>query len=149
MSKLSREEFESILEECFIEGYNSALEDIEEDILDEEAFDLEREYNKVFQEKLDENDKLDIRKKLKIFEHPDLDSEITKKLKSLGAKANVAYKRYINYLKNTNDTDSDKSNKLQTTFIRKNAILHHRVNKLKDIANRVSEKKNMKKILNK
>jgi len=35
MSKLSREEFESILEECFIEGYNSALEDIQEDIYNE------------------------------------------------------------------------------------------------------------------
>ena len=42
---MTREEFESILEECFIEGYNSALEDIEEDILDEEAYDLEKDYD--------------------------------------------------------------------------------------------------------
>ena len=42
---MTREEFESILEECFIEGYNSALEDIQEDILDEEAYDLERDYD--------------------------------------------------------------------------------------------------------
>ena len=42
---MTREEFESILEEAYIEGYNSALEDVQEDILDEEAFDLERDYD--------------------------------------------------------------------------------------------------------
>jgi hypothetical protein len=41
---MTREEFESILEEAYIEGYNTAIEDIQEDILDEEAFDLENEY---------------------------------------------------------------------------------------------------------
>ena len=41
---MTREEFESILEEAYIEGYNSAIEDIQEDILDEEAYDLEGEY---------------------------------------------------------------------------------------------------------
>ena len=41
---MTRDEFESILEEAYIEGYNSALEDIQEDILDEEAFDLEDDY---------------------------------------------------------------------------------------------------------
>jgi hypothetical protein len=41
---MTREEFESILEEAYIEGYNTALEDIQEDILDEEAYDLEGEY---------------------------------------------------------------------------------------------------------
>lgn len=41
---MTREEFEYILEEAYIEGYNTALEDIEEDILDEEAYDLEGEY---------------------------------------------------------------------------------------------------------
>lgn len=41
---MTREEFESILKEVYIEGYNTAIEDIQEDILDEEAFDLEREY---------------------------------------------------------------------------------------------------------
>ena len=41
---MTREEFESILEEAYIEGYNSALEDIQEDILDEESYDLEGEY---------------------------------------------------------------------------------------------------------
>jgi hypothetical protein len=42
---MTREEFESILEEAYIEGYNTAIEDIQEDILDEEAFDLEGEYD--------------------------------------------------------------------------------------------------------
>ncbi len=42
---MTRDEFESILEEAYIEGYNSALEDIQEDILDEEAFDLEDDYD--------------------------------------------------------------------------------------------------------
>ena len=42
---MTRDEFESILEEAYIEGYNSALEDIQEDILDEEAYDLERDYD--------------------------------------------------------------------------------------------------------
>ena len=41
---MTREEFESILEEVYIEGYNTAIEDIQEDILDEEAYDLENEY---------------------------------------------------------------------------------------------------------
>ena len=41
---MTREEFESILEEAYIEGYNTAIEDIQEDILDEEAYDLENEY---------------------------------------------------------------------------------------------------------
>jgi len=41
---MTREEFESILEEAYIEGYNTAIEDIQEDILDEEAYDLEGEY---------------------------------------------------------------------------------------------------------
>ena len=42
---MTREEFESILEEAYIEGYNTAIEDIQEDILDEEAYDLENEYD--------------------------------------------------------------------------------------------------------
>jgi hypothetical protein len=42
---MTREEFESILEEAYNDGYNQAIEDIQEDILDEEAFDLEGEYN--------------------------------------------------------------------------------------------------------
>jgi len=42
---MTREEFESILEEAYIEGYNTAIEDIQEDILDEEAYDLEGEYD--------------------------------------------------------------------------------------------------------
>jgi len=41
---MTREEFESILEEAYIEGYNTAIEDIQEDILDEKAYDLEDEY---------------------------------------------------------------------------------------------------------
>ena len=41
---MTREEFESILEEAYIDGYNSAIEDIQEDILNEEAYDLERDY---------------------------------------------------------------------------------------------------------
>ena len=42
---MTRDEFESILEEVFEEGYNQAIFDIQEDILDEEAFDLEGEYD--------------------------------------------------------------------------------------------------------
>ena len=42
---MTRDEFESILEEAYIEGYNTAIEDIQEDILDEEAFDLEGDYD--------------------------------------------------------------------------------------------------------
>ena len=42
---MTREEFESILEEAYIEGYNTAISDIQEDILDEEAYDLEGEYD--------------------------------------------------------------------------------------------------------
>ena len=41
---MTRDEFESILEEVFEEGYNQAIFDIQEDILDEEAYDLEDEY---------------------------------------------------------------------------------------------------------
>ncbi len=42
---MTREEFESILEEAYIEGYNNAISDIQEDILDEEAYDLEGDYD--------------------------------------------------------------------------------------------------------
>ena len=42
---MTRDEFNEILEEIFIEGYNNALEDIEQIILDEEAYDLEEDYN--------------------------------------------------------------------------------------------------------
>ena len=57
---MTREEFESILEECFIEGYNTAIEDIQEDILDEEAYDLEDEYEYYTEEKMSEDDKDEI-----------------------------------------------------------------------------------------
>lgn len=47
---MTREEFESILEEVFEEGYKQALDDIEQEITNEEAdemldFDLESEYD--------------------------------------------------------------------------------------------------------
>lgn len=42
---MTRDEFESILEELFEEGYNQALFDIQEDILDESAYNLEDEYD--------------------------------------------------------------------------------------------------------
>ena len=70
---MTREEFESILEEAYIEGYNTALEDIQEDILDEEAYDLEGEYE-YYTESLSNKDKL----KVKEFEN----SEYAKQLKS-------------------------------------------------------------------
>jgi len=70
MSKLSREEFESILEEAYIEGYNTALEDIQEDILDEEAFDLEGDY-KVYTEKVREDARSEANKKLKEYSKKD------------------------------------------------------------------------------
>ena len=57
---MTRDEFESILEEVYMEGYNSALEDIQEDILDEEAYDLENEYNYYTEEKMSEDDKDEI-----------------------------------------------------------------------------------------
>ena len=40
---MTREEFESILEEAFLEGYNNAYEEIEE-ILDEDYIDIEDDY---------------------------------------------------------------------------------------------------------
>ena len=40
---MTREEFESLLEEAFIEGYNSVIEEIEEEVYDESKFDLEEE----------------------------------------------------------------------------------------------------------
>ena len=57
---MTREEFESILEEAYIEGYNTAIEDIQEDILDEEAYDLENEYEYYTEEKMSEDDKDEI-----------------------------------------------------------------------------------------
>ena len=40
---MTREEFESILEEAFLEGYNNAIDEIEE-ILDEDYIDIEDDY---------------------------------------------------------------------------------------------------------
>ena len=48
---MTREEFESILEEAYIEGYNTAISDIQEDILDKEAYDLEGEYESILEMK--------------------------------------------------------------------------------------------------
>ena len=59
---MTRDEFESILEELFEEGYNQALCDIQEDILDESAYNLEDEYDcyieQVIHERLKEHRKL-------------------------------------------------------------------------------------------
>ena len=54
MSKLSRKEFESILEEAYIEGYNSALEDIEEDIITESENIESEEYEALLESELTE-----------------------------------------------------------------------------------------------
>jgi len=61
---MTREEFESILEEAYMEGYNTAISDIQEDILDEEAYDLEGEYDYYTESKNVRNqmDKLNIDK---------------------------------------------------------------------------------------
>lgn len=37
---MTREEFESILEEVFEEGYNQAIDDLEQEIANEETYDL-------------------------------------------------------------------------------------------------------------
>ena len=61
---MTREEFESILEEAYIEGYNSAIEDIQEDILNEEAYDLEGEYDYYTESK-------NVRKQMDKLQHKD------------------------------------------------------------------------------
>ena len=76
---MTREEFESILEEVFEEGYNQALNDIEQEITNEEAdetldFDLEDDYKSY-------TEGLDIRKRL---------NNIPGKSAVLGLKGQVA-----------------------------------------------------------
>ena len=69
---MTREEFESILEEAFLEGYNNAYEEIEE-ILDEDYIDIEDDYE-VYDENLTDYQKYDIRREYEKYKkaHPDL-----------------------------------------------------------------------------
>ena len=79
---MTREEFASILEEAYIEGYNTAIEDIQEDILNEEAYDLEGEY-KVYCEKVENKEEV------KLFNDLSKAKGIGKETRNLGTKLNV------------------------------------------------------------
>ena len=59
---MTREEFESILEEAFLEGYNNAYEEIEE-ILDEDYIDIEDDYE-VYDEARNDTEYDNARKKV-------------------------------------------------------------------------------------
>ncbi len=108
---MTREEFESILEEYFIEGYNSALEDIEEDILDEEAYDLERDYD-YYTEAQDEKGKsvaLD-----ELAKHKNKNNPYRKTLARMAAYTNSFKKD-----KDNNITDERKEYPYATSLLKK------------------------------
>ena len=90
---MTREEFESILEEAYNDGYNQAIEDIQEDILDEEAFDLEGEYN-YYSETLSEGDKLNVKKLVagfdSRFKKVPMSDKLKKKMRSNFLRTSVA-----------------------------------------------------------
>ena len=88
---MTREEFESILEEAYIEGYNTAIEDIQEDILDEEAYDLEGEYE-YYTETLSKGDKHEIKNAMKRFDYDmkDIPDKLKKPLRNNYLRRNVA-----------------------------------------------------------
>ena len=81
---MTREEFESILEEAFLEGYNNAYEEIEE-ILDEDYIDIEDDYE-VYDEALTPENKAKIRDFVKTYK----DAGGTKKGTSLATRGLVA-----------------------------------------------------------